>query len=151
MIYLNRKSVKILFGIFLCGLISLLFNYSYAENESFIKPGTYERAIVIEKITQKPELAPLGEALIKNKITIYTQHQFDKASLSFNTTYQGNKFIVTMYYKPAFTAVNDKKYVGRYIFYTKDKNVPASEFTIRDIDFVNSFIKWMFENAWGKR
>ncbi len=133
--FLNRKKGVLFCGMFLYALSLLLSCYSYAESDSFLKPGGYYRAVVIEN----PENNPLAEAFLRNGITVYSKEQSHNGYFIFKTTNEGNKFIVLIYHKPSYTAA---EYVGKYTYYKKKPNEPTS-------DFINSFVKWMFERAWA--
>jgi hypothetical protein len=140
MIYLNREKRVFFLVISILVVFSLLISLTYADSDSFLKKGTYSRNVVIET----PENNPLAEAFLRNGITVYSQPQYGNSSFSFKTSQEGNKFIVFLYYKPRFISPADSEYVGKYTYYKKNPNEA-------NIIFVDSFVKWLFENAWANK
>lgn len=105
--------------------------------ESFLKPDKYNKAVVIEE----PENNPLAEAFLRNGIKVYSgKPEICFNCFSFKMTKDGSKFIVLVYYR-GFEL--KPEYVGKYVYYKKGKGEVE--------DFINSFVKWMIENAWATR
>ncbi len=113
-------------------LTFFLVKISTAQDQSFLKKGYYNRSIWIEN----PEKSPLAEAFLRNGIRVLSPSSSVLTScFSFKTSDEENKFVVFIYY--------DGDFVGKYNYFKKNTSEDITE-------FIDSFVRWMFRNAWGK-
>ena len=104
-----------------------------AYDESFLKPGYYQRCVIIEN----PETSILAEAFLRAGVTVKsrTSLSWSSACFSFKTQEEHNKFIVYIYYNGDF--------VGRYVYRKVKGN--------NELKFTKSFVYWLFRNAWSQK
>lgn len=126
---------KIVFIVLISITIIIISTAASGESYSFLKKGSYPKAVVIDN----PEISLLAEEFIRNGITVYDKPHIQ--TLSFKPVNEEHKIIVNIYYTSEM--MRETTYVGKFVYF---KNKTPDELT----HFVKSFVAWTFTNAWGR-
>ncbi len=105
-----------------------------AASDGFLKPGSYDAAVVIAN----PEDSPLAEALLRLGVSVYKSRPYVNSTVFTFKIRQDPDFTVFIYYP------NDSTYVGRFMFKKGDDESPV------EAQFIKEFVPWLQRNAWPR-